>query len=739
MLTKAGAKLLDFGLAKPAPLGAGSGSAPLLSAAITITSPSPQASPLTQNGTVLGTVQYMSPEQIQGAEADARSDLFAFGAMLYEMATGKRPFEGKSQLGVASAILENDPEPIRTVAPDTPPALEALISRLLTKDPEDRWQCAGDARSALQIVPLQPAQPVRATASPVPQRVVPWAIAAAALVAAGLWALDARATVPVRIVSSLEAPRDMTFDITGDRAAPPVMAPDGMSIVYGAGGKLWLRQLDQDKPRVLEGSEGAAFPFWSPDSKAIGLFSSGKLQTLSVAGGAPVVVCDAPNARGGTWSREGFILFAPTIRSPIVKVPAGGGHPEPVTALKEGKATTHRWPQMLPDGKHFLFFAADHANPYGDEAAEYVGSADGGEPVRVVHAIASAVYAGGRLLYLRGSTLTAQTFDLRSWRLTGEPTVVASDVGYDYGTWHGLFTASDSGPLIFRNGGLADGRLQWFTPAGQPDNVVRDSLVGGVSLSPDETGLLTITNPDGILVLAAVNGSARTKLTSAGNNDAPVWSPDGRRVAFNHVGSPGLGQVMVQSTDGSGTPAPVYKETIWQSPTDWSRDGKYILYERGEPGNANIWVMKADGAGKPFPLVQSTGWLRDAHFSPDGKWVAFTLRGTGGDEVYVTPFPGPGANWQVSHAGGHGSRWSADGKWLYFWKASNTELVRVAVGTGDRQPTIAEREQPVLKSSVFTNTFFDPVYAIDRGGRDLVSTMGASNTLPVVSNRHVGR
>jgi Tol biopolymer transport system component len=737
MLTKSGAKLLDFGLAKPAAAGAGhSGSAPLSTTVMTMTSPIPQHSPVTQQGVLVGTVQYMSPEQIQGAEADARSDIFALGAMLYEMTTGKRPFEGKSQLGVASAIVEKDPEPIRTMAPTIPAELEHLITQMLAKDPEQRWQCAGDVRRVLEMRTLPPATWDLGAASPAWKRVLPWAIAAAmALVAAWGWVLLSKKVQPRRITASLEAPRDMSFDITGDRAGPPTISPDGTNIVYGAGGRLWLQQLDQEKPRLLDGTEGATFPFWSPDGKSLGLFLAGKLQTMLVTGGAPVTVCDAPNARGGTWSQAGFILFAPSLRSPIMKVPEGGGTPEPVTAIKEGIATTHRFPQMLPDGTHFLFFSANHANPYGDAGAEYVGSVDGGEPVRLVHVLHSAVYAAGRLLYLRGFSLTAQKMDLESLRLTGEPAVIASDVGYDGGTFHGLFTASDSGLLIFRNGGLADGRLQWYSPTGQADQVVEPSSISGLALSPDETRLLEITDPEGELRLAAVNGSNRTKLAAENPNGAPVWSPDGSRFAFSHLAGAGLRQLMVQASDGTGSATALYKEAVSQSPTDWSQDGKYILYERGEPGNANIWVMPTDGVSKPFAVVRSTStWVRDGRFSPDGKWVAFAMRGTIGDEVYITPFPGPGTNWLVSHAGGHGPRWSADGKWLYFWKANNTDLVKIAVDTGTGAPTIGQKEQLLLKTLVLTTTFYDPVYAMDRHGRALISTIGASNTLTLVSN-----
>ena len=730
MLTKGGAKLLDFGVAKLSDTPRNTDSVPLT---LAVTAPALQSSPLTQHGALVGTVEYMSPEQLQGHAADARSDIFAFGAMLYEMASGKRAFTGGSPQAIASAIVERAPAPLRTVVPELPSVLDGLITRMLAKDPDERWQCAGDARSALRLVPLQAENLVLAS-GPAWARAVPWAIASAVVVGTAFWAFTTKTAPPIRIVSSVDAPRDTTFEVSGDRAVPPAIAPDGRSFVYGAGGRLWLREIDQDKPRALEGTDGAIFPFWSPDGKAIGLFLNGKLQTVPVAGGAPIAVCDAPNPRGGTWSPDGFILFAPTIRSPIMKVPAAGGTPQPVTAIaKGGKATTHRWPQMLPDGKHFVYFAADHANPYGENAGEYVASIHGGDPLRIVHSIGSASYAGGRLLYLRGTVLTAQTLDLSSGHLTGDASVIASGVGYDMSTWRGLFTASDH-LLIYSNSGVGDGRLQWFTSAGQLENTVTESMFGGLALSPDGSKLLEITNPEGDLLLAAVNGSTRTKLVPDGNNAAPVWSPDGRRVAFLHIGAPGLAQVVVQAADGSGAFTSVHSEPIWQSPTDWSRDGKYILYERGEPGNANVWAMSADGSGMPFPVAQSSSWVRDGHFSPDGKWVAFTSRSAEGDDVYMTPFPGPGPTWQVSHTGGHGPRWSADGRWLYFWKPNNTELARVAVDDISQQPRIGETEQVILRSSVFTDTGYDPVYAIDRNNRVLISGIGATNALTLVTN-----
>src|SRR5215472_17441992 len=387
MLTKTGAKLLDFGLAKPAGMAAASGAgAPLLSAAVTTSSPSPQLSPLTTQGAIVGTIQYMSPEQIEGKEADARADIFAFGAVLYEMATGKRAFEGKSQISVASAILEKDPEPVSAIRNPISPVLAHVIARALQKDPEKRWQSASDIAAELQwasdpATALAP-ESIRSSAAPPLRHRWLLGLASIALIAGILAAaltLSRRPAENRRLDAALPPSEDLAYDMTGDAGGPPAISPDGTHLVFGAGGRLWLRSIESGEVHPLEGTESSEFPFWSPDSRRVAFFAAGKLKTVDASGGAPMTLCDAPNPRGGAWSSKGVLLFTPNIRSALYQVPEAGGTPTPVTTLDSAKHSTHRWPQFLPDGDHFLYLATNHSG-LQEFAGIYLGSLNRSAP-----------------------------------------------------------------------------------------------------------------------------------------------------------------------------------------------------------------------------------------------------------------------------------------------------------------------------------------------------------------------
>lgn len=376
MLTKSGAKLMDFGLAKPAggtstlgsaaQAGAPVAPAPLLSAAVTATGGGGPISPITQAGTVVGTIHYMSPEQIEGKEADARSDIFALGATLYEMATGVRAFEGKSQFTVASAILEKDLEPVSKVRPMAPATLDLLVAQCLAKNPEERFQCAADAGVALKwispVAPVSPPAGESPVGTPALQRALPWTFAAAGVLAAiilgGLW-LRLLTAPSSSVHAYILPPEKATFDPYA-RAA---ISPDGRRIAFGAtesGGRprLWVQPLNSGTAHPLTGTEGATFPFWSPDSRYLGYFADGKLNKIDASGGPPQTICDAPTGRGGTWSQNGTIVFATGQAGPLMQVDATGGTPVAATVAEPGAGTVvHRLPWFLPDGRHFLYFS----------------------------------------------------------------------------------------------------------------------------------------------------------------------------------------------------------------------------------------------------------------------------------------------------------------------------------------------------------------------------------------------
>jgi eukaryotic-like serine/threonine-protein kinase len=434
MLTKSGAKLMDFGLAKgmtpPKPL----------SAELTATLTSSHPTPLTQQGTIVGTFQYMAPEQVEGKEADARSDIFSLGAVLYEMVCGKRAFEAKTLVSVAASILEKDPEPIRTLQPLTPAALERAIRKCLAKDPDERWQSAGDLASELKWIAEGSASEEPAVVKPARgMRVSEWlawmflALAVIAVVVLSLVLGFSGGNKPV-VRTQIASSEKLQFNFVGDNGGPPVISPDGKNIVFAArsDGKnqLFVRPLDKLTPQPIAGTDDATFPFWSPESRSIAFFADGKLKRTDIAGGAALTICDAPVGRGGSWSTNGTIVFSPRFTEALFQVSATGGTPAPVTTLSD-KFTTHRWPWFLPDGQHFLYLAANHAETSTANTAVFWASLDSKHNKLLFASPSNAIYASGLLLYVRDNTLMAQPFDGSSGKFNGEAVALSGDVQLD--------------------------------------------------------------------------------------------------------------------------------------------------------------------------------------------------------------------------------------------------------------------------------------------------------------------
>jgi len=723
MLVKSGAKLMDFGLAKPAAMGAaGNSSAPLLSAAVTVTSPGPQAAPLTTAGSIVGTVQYMSPEQVEGREADARSDIFALGAVLYEMATGRRAFEGRSQLNVASAILEREPEPLSSVEPSAPPALEDIVRICLAKDPDERYASAHDIQLQLRraVRAMPPARQDRGKS-----RWLLWAaavllLAAVALLASSLLRRQERTPVSAEIL----APPATTLDLTGEQAAPPVLSPDGRLLVVGAAGRLWLRQTGDGTYSALEGTSGAAFPFWSPDSRSIGFFANAKLQTMDVRGGTPVTVCAAQSARGGAWGRDNVIVFAPSIQTPLSKVPAGGGTPVAVTTLNIREHSTHRWPFFLPDGEHFIYLAANHNDNKGAANGIYLGSVDGKENRRLMHATSNAIYSSGYLLFVKDGELLEQRFDAHALKLAGEPVRVQHRIFLDGGVWRNVFSASDTGLLLYLSAS-ADlaGRIRWVSDTGKTLATLDDAGAQNPRLSPDGKKVAVEKgDPQSDIWIYEVAGPVRVRFTASGRNFSPVWSPDGRRLLFTNIGgantTSSTANMMIGPTNGGENVAALNPSDVYQNPTDWSRDGKFILFQRGDTGVSELWATEVRAGSTPFPLVKSLHQSHDGRFSPDGKWVAFTSRESGRFEVYITPFPGPGPRLQISTGGGEGPRWRQDGREIYFYRAPG-EVMAVAITTVGGEARV-ENPRKLFQARIGTNTFSSPAYDVTPDGRKFI-------------------
>jgi serine/threonine protein kinase/Tol biopolymer transport system component len=694
MLTKNGAKLMDFGLAKSAGggLAGAAGAAPLLSAAVTLSSPSPQISPLTTVGTIIGTVQYMSPEQIQGTESDARSDIFALGAVLYEMATGRRAFEGKSQLSVASAILEKDPEPVSAIQPTSPPALDMAISTCLAKDPDARFQSAHDLLLQLRwIANGTAALQARSTISPERTSRPRWLFAACALlamVAAGLGGVlllrPSENARPIR--TTIEPPEKFTFDMMGDYAGGPVLSPQGDKIVFLAHGPnspkaLWVRALDSFGAQRLEGTEGAFNPFWSPDGRSIGFFTQGKLNRVDLAGGPPTSVTDAVNARGGSWGAGDVILFAPNIQSGIMQVSANGGQATPVTKMDSMKHTTHRWPTFLPDGKHFLYLATNHNGGKAQDNGIYYASVDGKENRILIPSDAGGEYASGYLLFHSGTALMAQAFDAASGKLSGEPMAIVGKVRHDSGVWRTVFTVSQTGMLVYEPGSseTAGSQLVWFDRTGkQVGQVGERGTYMDPRISPDGKRVaVSFGDPQREIWIFDLERGTKTRLTfnQYGVNNQPAWSPDGKTVAYTStfaVSGGGKTAIFSKSASGGGVEKVMVAETdktgeyVYGS---WSPDGKYFVdLSRGGEVGYHIEAKAIDGNSPAFTVVAPASPQSSISYyriSPDSKWIAYASNESGRQEVYVAPFPRGEGKWQVTSGGAHFVAWRSDGKEIY--------------------------------------------------------------------------
>ncbi len=700
MLTRTGAKILDFGLAKT--------TAPLMpqSSGLSATMTSPNLThPLTAEGTLIGTFQYMSPEQIEGRDADARSDIFSFGAVLYEMATGKRAFAGKSQVLVASAILENEPEPITATQPLAPPALQHVVQNALMKDPESRWQSAADIARQLRWLSSadSTSTALRAPGSHRKWRErAAWAAGVLVLVALLAWSMFF-ARPHARVVrASLMAPPNVTFDFTGDFSGPPVLSPDGNRVAFAAHApkernSIWVRHLDSASAEKLAGTDGAYALFWSPDGKFIGFFADGKLRKISASGGPATILADAANARGGTWSRENVIVFAPDYRDGLWKINGDGGTPERATKLDLSKHSTHRWPSFLPDGKHFLFFATNHAGGRPQENGIYLGSLDNDSSHLVRAAEGSGLYSSGYLLYHQQSALMAQKFDPAHGSVSGEPMTVADDVQHDGGTFHTVFSVADGGTLLYEPGaetGGGDTEVSWMDRSGRALGPVAErAAYRGGALSPDGKRLaLSIGNPKSDIWVFDLERNIRTRLTfDDATHLMPSWSADGKRVAYMSqfgaytmsgtdlharlASGAGQDETIMAAKDDQGLPISL----MWPQ---WSPDGHYLAYmEQLGPTGTSVWAVPTSGDAKPQLVVKPespAGKVTFFRISPDGHWLAYSSYDGGREEIYVTSFPSGNGRWQISREEGTFPVWRHDGKEIYFI-GSVVQLVATSV------------------------------------------------------------
>jgi serine/threonine protein kinase/Tol biopolymer transport system component len=704
-VTKRGqAKVLDFGLAKLVPerqrvaetVGVYEG--PLVTSEELLTSP----------GSTVGTVAYMSPEQVRGDELDPRTDLFSLGVVLYEMATGQQPSSGSTAGVIFHAILERTPVPPRSLNPGLPANLVEIINTALEKDRELRCQTAAELRADLKRLKRDMNSP-RATASvAAPSQVADagelrWiaessqsGIAAPPAISVktklrerAVWLIavvglsfitiffgyrhwrDLKSASQTQVVRAFINPTDKArFNLAGDFSGPVAVSPDGTKLVFSASGFLWVRALDEITPRRLEGTQDAMFPFWSPDSRFIGFSADGKLKTMDISGSPPVALCDAAGLRGASWGTNGTILFAPAPRAGISRIADTGGAPVPVTKVDPAQYTTHRWPYFLPDGKHFLYLASNHADPRAATTEIYIASLDGKLNRPLLHSFARAEYASGYLLYLRDTTLMAQPFDPDKLEFTGGVTAIEENVIESVSTWGAVFSASQNGVLAYQAGGpqTQQSELRWYDREGKKLGALGSGTYYGPRLSPDGTRLaVDFGDPNRNVWIFDLSRAVKTRLTFGATEGAPVWSPDGSRIAFSTLyGGIGSSEILTKKTNGEGQNEPLYGPQGMEIPTDWSPDGRFILLDNNYSILSEIDVLPLAGDRKSYPFAKSQFPERSGHFSPDGRWVAYTSREPGREEVYVAPFPGPGGKWQISSSGGRMPRWRRDGRELYF-------------------------------------------------------------------------
>ena len=699
LVTRNGVKVLDFGLARFTPAGSSSESVANM--------PTLQE-PVTGAGSIVGTLYYMAPEQVEGKEADARSDIFSLGVVLYEMLTGQRPFSGDSNAAIMAALLK-DQAPSMNLRLPVPRALERTVRKCMEKKPEDRWQSARDLKGALELIDLDAPPASSSTASaPIPVGVKTRArwlwpvvgVAVVAILAAGAWTLRPK-PAPARATRfTLNLPENVQF------SQYVSVSPDGHKLVFNASGDqsgLWIHDLDTLEWRRLAGTEGAVSPFWSPDSKFLGFAVGNEMKKIEAAGGPPQTLCIVASGAGtGAWGRDGVIVFGSRGGAPIRKVSASGGVAVDVTAVDAVRGETlHGLPSFLPDGKHFLYLRAGTPAIAGI----YVGSLDA-KPAeqskeRIFATTFGAPWLDGNVFFMRDGTLMVQPFDTAKFRLTGEPVPVAEHVATTGSI--GIFSVSPVGVLAYRTGATTAAnasQVAWFDRDGKSSEAFAQAGTDRlVRLSPDATraaGRDATMGDVGDIWLLDFTRGVRTRLTfrqRAGS--PPVWSPDGGRIIFG-AGN-GLDTIYEKSASGAGEEKELFKKVNERKfPASWSHDGRFLLYRAigaGRP-DSDLWVLPLEGERKPALLVGTEFDEIAASFSPDGRWVAYASNESGRQEVYVRPFVLSGLSlgdgkWQVSRDGVMSDvftaaipHWRGDGKELYF-EGTNSQIMAVDVdGSG---------------------------------------------------------
>lgn len=669
MITRSGAKLLDFGLAKLRELDANSLFGSTMS-----------HNELTVAGSLLGTPQYMSPEQLHGGEADARSDLFALGALLFEMVTGRKAFEGRNQASLITAILTQEPPPVSAVQSVSPPELDRLIQTCLAKDPDYRWQRAQDVVNQLSSLAQgrYPSRSWSGAAKP-RRRVGSWKVIAILAMLAFLTVLGLlfRSSTPpdaelIRFAVAAPAGTATTRAFA--------ISPNGRILAFvctDASGmdSLWIRRLDSYTDTQLKGTEDARYPFWSPDSRYVGFFAQEKLKKVDVQDGFVQSICDTTLPRGGSWNRQNVILFSKNPEDGLYKVSAAGGVPEVVTKLSSAdKETTHRWPQFLPDGDHYLYYIMS-----GDskKTGVYAGSLDNSGKKQLLTSDWRGVFAlPGYLFFTRLGKVFAQQFDPDRLELKGEPSPFTEPIRHDVDiSGFTSLSISENFMLAAWGGKDVSSRPVVFDRSGRiVKKIGEPASIFDFSLSPDQQKLaLALVDPDTLtsdIWIEDLARGSRSRLTTHPQNEiTPVWSPDSADIVFSSDRS-GLNQLYRASVNSARKEEQLTGSEGWKYPYAWSPDGKYLLFDVTSKSQFDVWALQPAASATTFPFLQSESGELNAAFSPDSQWVAYDADESGRPEIYVEGFPPPGRKFQISVNGGSRPMWRQDGKELFFLSSS---------------------------------------------------------------------
>ncbi len=677
MLTKAGAKLLDFGLAKGGEVLQGDmGSAPTMSRA------------LTAQGMIVGTMQYMSPEQLEGKESGARSDIFSFGAMLYEMATGKKAFEAKSQASLIASILKEEPRPIRELQPVTPPLLEHIVKTCLAKDPDERPQSAHDLK--LELDWIRESSGVSDVAKLGVEKPSTRRKVATILLTVGVLAL-AGVAVFVFLFRPHQPPVErLEFAIPmQEEASHLALSADGRMLAFvspneaSGANMLTVQRIGSSGTTVLPGTEGASYPFWSPDSAYVAFFADGKLKKVAASGGVPQILADATSGRGGSWGRRGVIVYAPQAGAWLWKVNADGSNAAPLTdkIFLNKTEDSHRWPVFLPDGDHFLFFAGTFTNAGDDRTSGiYLSSVSGKEKRLLLLAHSNPGYANGYLFYVdEKRSLRANPVDISKGTTLGDSQVVADQVGFQPAVYWGAFSVAENGTVVSNpTVGAALSVLTWYDRTGKELGHVGDvGVLANPTLSPDNSMVAVdiadakASNVD--IWLSDLKHGTSSRFTFGQAEDVVgIWSRDATLVAYRSIMA-AYSHIYAKQSQGLQPAKSLLEVTLDDIvPNSWSADDKEVLCTlQPNTGGSNLVLVPASG-GKAVPFLATKFSETNGQISPDGKWVAYASNESGDWEIYVTTFPAASGKWQVSRGGGIEPRWRGDGKEIFYIGAKTT-------------------------------------------------------------------